>query len=175
MSESKRVQSITAIAANLDVESVIDLGCGDCSILAEVERVCRIPPLTALGIDKDDTLLPGMFTERRTIDNAANVGLSGFDLVLACGLWRYLTLDEQLLIASRCRGRLAIIDTHFATYDEEISHFDSGVKVFSGKMSPRDRFIPLITSLSDQFPHHQMLATTPSVAPDRNTFLFVPK
>lgn len=88
----------------------IDLGAGHCNISIEASKYFK--HITA--VDSRDMRVPDSLPNNVNfiLDNAVEHDLTSYDVIFAFGLLYHLTLEEQLNIIGKAKGKILIIDTH---------------------------------------------------------------
>jgi hypothetical protein len=105
-----RFHWFTRMLSMVEGSRLIDLGAGHGKFsLIAADKGWQVTALDARG-DR----YPGDARIEWRVGDVRDVDLTAFDVVACLGLFYHLTVEDQLALLDRCRGRPIILDTHVA-------------------------------------------------------------
>jgi len=104
----QRAEILMGLMARFPPGKLIDLGCGS----GWFSQLAAERGWQAVAVDARERPWPDLPGVQFRTGDVRDEDLSGYDLILACGIYYHLTLSDQIDLIGKCRGIPLILDTH---------------------------------------------------------------
>jgi len=161
----KRVDVINDIASSFLPMTIMDIGCGACTVADIFSKHGHYVHVS----DIVDHRVPEKWSQKFTKFSATKVPLEGYECVILAGLLYHLSLESQAKVCDRLRGKLVFLDTHYIESEE---NGEPRNRTESSEPLP---VIPSIKYIREKlFPGHFVMQTKKHTE-DRSWFVCVPR